>query len=93
MLKYFMVSAFFSIGEYNIISPDYGVLAKSPCYFEAARSIDRVGKCTAQLLTNLYAAHRTLSPGNTHVIGFSLGAHVAGATGKYLQNLSWITGM
>lgn len=85
--------AFFKTGEYNIITPDYGKLAPKGCYHVGVVNADTVGKCIAQLLTKLYEAHTTLSPENTHVIGFSLGAHVAGYVGKYFKTLPWITGL
>ena len=87
-----ILSAFFGIGEYNIISLDYGEIAAEGCYIQAAQNVDTVGLCSSALLQKLFKAQIGLSPENTHVMGFSLGAHVAGAIGKYSKNLPWITG-
>ncbi|KAL1122021.1 hypothetical protein AAG570_003427 [Ranatra chinensis] len=85
--------AFLQAGDFNVISVDYGPLARSPCYVQASMNVRTVGKCIARALEQLFAARPgTASPANTHVIGFSLGAHVAGAVGTYTK-LPWITGL
>ncbi|KAK9507432.1 hypothetical protein O3M35_007285 [Rhynocoris fuscipes] len=90
--------AFLTKGDYNIISVDWSALARSPCYVQAAINTDIVGHCTAKLLNSLFTMRsESVSCERTHVIGFSLGAHCAGDTGKYLIEmgckLPWITGL
>lgn len=79
--------------NYNIISVDYNPICREPCYVEAAKNTELVGKCTAQLidvLVNNYGFNLK----KFHVIGFSLGGQVAGFVGDYLTcgDLERITG-
>ncbi|XP_073990138.1 pancreatic lipase-related protein 2-like isoform X3 [Rhodnius prolixus] len=90
--------AFLDYNDINIISVDWSPLARPPCYVQAAVNTDVVGQCTAKFLASLFTVRPdVVSCNNTHVIGFSLGAHVAGGTGKYLQELGcklgWISGL
>lgn len=70
-----------------MICVDWESGAAVPNYVRAAANTQLVGRQLAQLLREL-----NVSPQNTHLIGFSLGAHVAGFTGSELQNISRITG-
>lgn len=78
--------------EMNIICVDWANGAELPNYVKAATNTRLVGKQLAILLNGLidYAG---LSPRTMHLIGFSLGAHVAGFAGSELKNLSRITGL
>jgi len=62
-----------------------------PNYVRAAANTRLVGKQLSMLLDGLNK-HLGLPYNNIHVIGFSLGAHVAGFAGAELKNLSRITG-
>ena len=72
---------------------DWGPGAADPNYVRAAVNTRLVGKQISILL-------RTIQENNaekdvdalTHMIGFSLGAHVAGFAGSERKNLSRITG-
>uniref|UniRef100_A0A1B6C008 Lipase domain-containing protein n=1 Tax=Clastoptera arizonana TaxID=38151 RepID=A0A1B6C008_9HEMI len=88
-------AAYFQQGEYNIITVDWGALAQSPCYLEAAYNVKDVGICASQLLELVYANNPAVTLDNTHVIGFSLGAHVAGVLGSSLTSgkLPRLTGL
>lgn len=89
----FDLSAYFQIGEYNIISVDYHPLAPEPCYLQAVHNLPVVAKCTAQLLDHLIASNMfTLN--DIHVIGFSLGAQTSGMIANYIKagKLRRITG-
>lgn len=63
---------------------DWGKMAKVPWYYTAASNTLPVGKHTASLLD-----HLSRSTGadlqDFHLIGFSLGAHVVGITGKHVK--------
>lgn len=77
---------------------DWSELARAPCYPSAAHNTKYAGKCIGQLVNRIHDAG---SGGeNIHIIGFSLGAHVAAfaannannfkvrrITGTYLYNI------
>lgn len=62
-----------------------------PNYVKASANTRLVGKQLSMLLKGLIEKNG-LSPKKMHLIGFSLGAHVAGFAGAELGNLSRITG-
>lgn len=62
-----------------------------PNYVKAAANTRLVGKQLAMLLKGL-EEKVGLSRSNMHLIGFSLGAHVAGFAGSEMRNISRITG-
>ncbi|XP_030383958.1 pancreatic lipase-related protein 2-like [Scaptodrosophila lebanonensis] len=76
-----------------VISVDYGPLAPAPCYPQAVENLPLVSKCLAQLINNLL--DRGISQSDQlHIIGFSLGGHVAGQTANYVtEKLHHITGL
>lgn len=88
------VSAYFRQGEYNIISVDWSPLGNYPCYIQATFNVRMVGRCAAEFLDLLLMLRAEISLEQIHVIGFSLGAHVAGILCKNLQtgNVSRLTG-
>lgn len=77
--------------EVNIICVDWTNGAALPNYVKASANTRLVGKQLSILLRGL-VERNSLSLRNTHLIGFSLGAHIAGFTGAELGNLSRITG-
>jgi hypothetical protein len=78
--------------EVNVICVDWENGAILPNYVKATANTRLVGKQLAMLLKGL-VDNNGLSLRNTHLIGFSLGAHVAGFAGAELGNLSRITGL
>ncbi|KAJ4450331.1 hypothetical protein ANN_01751 [Periplaneta americana] len=78
--------------ECNVICVDWEAGAVIPNYVRAAANTRLVGKQLSMLLAGLNK-HIGLPIHNVHVIGFSLGAHVAGFAGAELKNLSRITGL
>lgn len=78
-------TAYFAHGEYNIIVVDWSPLALSPCYVQAVANVELVAMCAAQLLDSLYQTRVEVDISLTHIIGFSLGAHVAGLTGANIK--------
>lgn len=89
---YEMRSALMSVEDCNIICVDWENGATIPNYVRAAANTRLVGKQLAILLSGL-EKYVNLSVRNVHMIGFSLGAHVAGFAGSELKNLSRITGL
>jgi hypothetical protein len=77
--------------ECNLICVDWEAGAVIPKYVRAVANTRLVGKQLSKLLDGLNK-HLGLPFNNIHVIGFSLGAHVAGFAGAELKNLSRITG-
>lgn len=75
-----------------VICVDWENGATFPNYVRAAANTRLVGKQLAMLLRNLQQ-HKGLNLMRTHVIGFSLGAHVSGFAGAELPGLSRITGL
>lgn len=78
-------------GDVNVICVDWSNGANLPNYVRAAVNTRLVGRQVAQLVN---AINNAVGSNNSdfHLIGFSLGAHVAGFAGSELRNLSRITG-
>ncbi|KAJ8928227.1 hypothetical protein NQ314_019174 [Rhamnusium bicolor] len=85
-------SALMAVEEVNIICVDWSNGATLPNYVKASANTRLVGKQLSLLLRGLVEKNG-LSLRNTHLIGFSLGAHIAGFAGADLGNLSRITGL
>lgn len=66
---------------------DWGPGSAVPNYVRAAANTRLVGRQLAKLIRNLEVPQEKV-----HLIGFSLGAHVAGFAGAELGNVSRITG-
>ena len=68
----------------TVIVTDWSKGAKAPDYVQAARNTELVGHQVAFLVETLRAKHN-IDPQNVHLIGFSLGAQVAGFAGQFSQ--------
>lgn len=89
---YEMRSALMAVDEINVICVDWENGATLPNYVKASANTRLVGKQLALLLKGLLDINK-ISLRTTHLVGFSLGAHVAGFAGAELGNLSRITGL
>lgn len=82
-----------SNNDVNVITVDWGSLAKNSLYPWSALSTRYVGRQTAKFLdacTKSYGVQRD----RMHLIGHSLGAHVVGYTGMFMNSeVHRITGM
>lgn len=78
-------------GDVNVICVDWENGANLPNYVRAAVNARLVGRQVSLLVS---AINGLLGSKNAdfHLIGFSLGAHVAGFAGSELRNVSRITG-
>ncbi|KAK0176742.1 hypothetical protein PV328_000849 [Microctonus aethiopoides] len=85
---YEMRSALMSVHDCNIVCVDWSPGSAIPNYVRAAANTRLVGRQLAKLVRNL-----NVSLDKVHMIGFSLGAHVAGFAGAELKNVSRITGL
>ncbi|KZC05783.1 Pancreatic triacylglycerol lipase [Dufourea novaeangliae] len=81
-------------GEHNLILVDWSKLAGLPWYITAVRNTRIVGNQVAGLVDWLQG-QGAVSMSNIHVIGFSLGAEIAGFMGKALapRKVGRITGL
>ncbi|RWS02134.1 pancreatic triacylglycerol lipase-like protein, partial [Dinothrombium tinctorium] len=66
--------------EYQIIFVDWGHAASSPYYVPAAANVNIVASVIASFL-KLLVIVRNANTSRFHIIGFSLGAHIAGFVG------------
>ena len=83
--KLFFITAYLSIGDFNIIGVDWGALCPSPLYFAAVENVRPVGEFLGQFIEFLVQeAQANLN--SFHVIGHSLGAQVAGLTGQSITS-------
>jgi hypothetical protein len=93
-LRYIDISAYFTRGEYNIIIVDYSTLVKEPCLSQINWAPRFGAKCIAQLVDYVARHPRGVPPDVLHLIGYSVGAHIAGLVANYLTTgkLGRITG-
>lgn len=78
----------------HVISVDYESLVRWPCYYPwAVQNAPIVSKCLAQFIDKLLSAG-IYTREQIHLIGFSLGAQVAGMVANYVREpLARITGL
>ena len=80
----------------NVICVDWSAGAADPNYVRAAVNTRLVGRQVALLIKSINESFGQNINSRTHIVGFSLGAHVAGFTGSHLKGngktLSRITG-
>ncbi|XP_022190374.2 pancreatic lipase-related protein 2 isoform X1 [Nilaparvata lugens] len=87
-------------GDYNIWTVDWQSLSRRPCYPLAALNTQHAGKCLANFIRHLLTQQDSSSSASSsadqiHLIGFSLGAHVAAYTANHLRpmKVARITGL
>ena len=85
--------SFLQVEDVNVICVDWAAGAVDPNYVRAAVNTRLVGKQVAAMINSLSSESGMSINNNTHLVGFSLGAHVSGFVGKELRNLSRITGL
>lgn len=75
--------AFFSVGQFNVISVDWSAGAKTINYVAARRRVEATGAVVGSVL-RMISEETGADLGQMSVIGHSLGAHIAGFAGKNL---------
>lgn len=74
-------------GEYNVVTVDWGKYANIINYFSAAESSRIVGNIIAHVLVNM-TNDGMVTADTIHLIGHSLGSHVAGVAGRIYYELT-----
>lgn len=69
---------------------DWKIAARGPHYTTAAANTELIGRELGILLVNMVESG--LNPKNIHLIGFSLGAHVAGTASESLKDKNQLIG-
>ncbi|XP_026728556.1 pancreatic triacylglycerol lipase-like [Trichoplusia ni] len=77
--------AFVSQGNYNVVALDASSLIRF-LYLRASTVVEFIGIEVAKVLATLY--ENGLAPEDIHLIGHSLGAHIAGFAGKKFHDLT-----
>ncbi|KAK3925082.1 Pancreatic triacylglycerol lipase [Frankliniella fusca] len=87
-------NAFLKTGKYNIIGVDWGKLCAGINYLGARFNVNGAGAQVGEFLDKLIGLELT-TPAQLHILGHSLGAHVAGIAGKSVTRgvVKRITGM
>ncbi|XP_069128522.1 inactive pancreatic lipase-related protein 1-like [Argopecten irradians] len=87
-----MSRAFLKAGSVNVIIVDWSLGADNINYIQAAANTRVVGAIIAKLLEMLHNSAR-LSYSRVHLIGHSLGSHIAGYAGRRVHGIGRITGL
>ncbi|KAL9929608.1 pancreatic lipase-related protein 2 isoform 2-T2 [Glossina fuscipes fuscipes] len=77
--------AYFTIGDHNIIIVDYSTAVREPCLSQMEWAPRFGGLCISQLIKYLARHPRGVQPIDLHLIGYSVGAHIAGLVANYLR--------
>lgn len=77
----FVCTAYLDQGDYNVITVHWGEYSNQTNYFKTVSKCNEVGIVTGYFLLDLFK-QGFLDPNNTHIIGHSVGAHVAGSSGR-----------
>lgn len=81
-------NALLETGDYNVILVDWSPFTALPWYSMAVQNGPRVGRYVARFIRFLLKNNANLE--TMHVVGFSLGAEVAGFIGKTLKEWGFI---
>lgn len=80
-----MREAYFKHGDYNIIIVDYSRAVKEPCLSQMEWAPRFGALCIAQLVKYISSHPRGIPPDSMHLIGYSVGAHIAGLIANHLK--------
>nr|XP_054930985.1 uncharacterized protein LOC126538882 isoform X3 [Dermacentor andersoni] len=80
-----MTRVLLKVIDANVLVVDWRRGAAAPVYSVAAANTPAVGAELSVVLQQLMRGDTSLVPGNVHIIGFSLGAHVAGFCGRHFM--------
>ncbi|XP_050547261.1 lipase member H-B-like isoform X1 [Daktulosphaira vitifoliae] len=90
----YVKTAYVDVGGFNVITVDWGRLASTITYPLTASFSKDVGAIIARMLEKL-VSFEIINVDNIHLIGHSLGAHIAGACGSSFKfgKIGRITGL
>ena len=86
-----MADALLDVEDANVIAVDWGG-GSLPLYSQAAANTRLVGLEVARLVNHLIEDHGAVAA-NVHIIGHSLGSHIAGYAGERVAGLGRISGL
>lgn len=78
------LAEYFALDDYNVVCVEWSSLALDWPYFTAGMESKNIGDHVADLITMLTNC-TTQTMENIHIIGLSMGAHIAGFAGKKLD--------
>lgn len=82
-----MKEAFLNLKDVNLVLVDWSKGCKAPDYISAAANSALVGRQVSLLIQKLIRAYpHTVTASKTYLVGFSLGAQVAGFCGRHFFN-------
>ncbi|XP_060838912.1 pancreatic triacylglycerol lipase-like isoform X1 [Rhopalosiphum padi] len=74
---------YFALYDYNVVCVDWSVIALDLPYFTARLRCKEIGNYIGEMITTI-TENTSQSNDDIHIIGFSMGAHIAGYAGKHL---------
>lgn len=74
----------------NFLIVDWSIGARGPQYTAAAANTEIVGRQLGLLLLQMF--EKGLDPAKVHIVGFSLGAHVAGCAAELVKMKGMLLG-
>jgi pimeloyl-ACP methyl ester carboxylesterase len=86
-----MKDALLKSGDINVITIDWSK-GNGPLYTQATANTQVVGRETARLINHMIE-HKKAHSSSFHIIGHSLGSHIAGYAGENVVRLGRITGL
>lgn len=72
------------MNDYNVVCVDWAVFALDLSYFTARLRCKTIGRNVAELISML-TENTSQTIDDIHILGFSMGAHIAGYAGKQLN--------
>jgi len=85
MYLIFFKTAYINVGGYNVITVDWGGIAGNRNYMLPMLMTSKIGARLSKVLDNIVDLG-IIEPQDIHLIGHSLGAHIAGVCGSLLNS-------